>query len=269
LRGRLEAVDTGGLDLLQLIGVDVAREVGRVVRAGVDGVGRDAVVGPAAGRLDREEHDGRLGLAVRQGVVRAVREVDVLEDDGRAQVAARADRDDACCRGRGERAVQADGEREVPQVVGRELQLPAFGSQAEVGHGHHGGVVDEHVERPIPARDERGHRLWIGEIELRLANIVVAGRIDDVGRDVLAGLGVANGNRDRGARAREGPGRLDADARRAARHDRPLAGQVDAGDHLGGGRLEAERRRDERGDAQPCACSTTWSRIDGASSAAT
>ena len=62
--------------------------------------------------------------------------------------------------------MQADGEREVSEVVRRELQLPSFGRQLQVRY-------------------------------------------------------------------------------QAARHDRALARQVDAGDDFGGGRLGAERSRDQ------------------------
>jgi hypothetical protein len=61
----------------------------------VHGVGGDAVGRPAAGRLDGEQDVGGLGLAVGEPrVVGAIAEVDVLEDDRRAEVTARAEGDD-------------------------------------------------------------------------------------------------------------------------------------------------------------------------------
>jgi len=77
--------------------------------------------------LDREEHVRRLGLPVGEPrVVRAEGEVEVVEDHRRHQVRGRADRDDPrAVRGR-ERAVQPRGEREVAEMVGRELELPAL-----------------------------------------------------------------------------------------------------------------------------------------------
>ena len=117
-------------------------------------VGRDAVVRPAARRLDGEQHVGRLGLAVREPrVVRAALEVDVLEDDRRAAMGGRAHGDDAAGAVGGQRLAQAEREREVPEVVGRELQLPALG-RARLGGRHHAGVVDQHVQRPVQAADE-------------------------------------------------------------------------------------------------------------------
>jgi hypothetical protein len=51
--------------------------------AGHDRVDRDAVRGPAAGALDREQDVGGLGLAVGgPRLVRALPEVQVVEDDG-------------------------------------------------------------------------------------------------------------------------------------------------------------------------------------------
>src|SRR3984957_15371437 len=56
--------------------------------AGVEGVGVDALIGPAAGGLDSQERVGGLGLAVGdEGVVGAEVEVQVVEDDGGEQVA--------------------------------------------------------------------------------------------------------------------------------------------------------------------------------------
>ena len=49
--------------------------------------------------------------------------------------------------------MQAGGQREVAEVVGGELHLPALGRAGQRG-GHHAGVVDEDVQRPVPARRE-------------------------------------------------------------------------------------------------------------------
>src|ERR1700730_2333334 len=73
--------------------VDVALQVG-LDRARVERVGGDAVAGPAGGCADREEHVCGLGLPVgQQRVVGTEGEVEVVEDDGRGQVPARADSD--------------------------------------------------------------------------------------------------------------------------------------------------------------------------------
>ena len=140
--------------------------------------------------------------------------------------------------------MQSECEREVAEVVGRELQLPALGRELPVGQPHHGGVVDEQVQRPGPSPRRTRRPSPVGEIEPADVNGGVARRGGDVGGGPFAGLGVAHGERDVGARARERPRRLDADARRAAGHDRAPAAEVDAVDHLRGGRVEAERRGD-------------------------
>jgi hypothetical protein len=52
--------------------------------------------------------------------VRAESEVDVVEDDRRVQVRARADRDDARAARGGQCPVQPAGQREMAEVVDRE-----------------------------------------------------------------------------------------------------------------------------------------------------
>ena len=44
----------------------------------------------------------------------------------------------------------------MPEVIGRELQLPSFRREVQLRYRHHACVVDQDVERSIPARDERG-----------------------------------------------------------------------------------------------------------------
>ena len=53
---------------------------------------------------------------------------------------------------------EADGEREVTEVVGRELQLGAAVVERQQRQHHHAGVADEDVERTFPAGDERVDR---------------------------------------------------------------------------------------------------------------
>ena len=233
----------------QVLRVQVPRQVGGHDRARVDGVGGDAVGGPAARRLDGEQDVGGLGLPVGQRTGRTAREVKFrsskitgerrcpteLSDTIRASPAV------------GERVVQAECEREVAEVVGRELHLPALRRQLELGQRHHAGVVDQDVQRPAPVRDEGGDGRLVGEVEPADVDGGVAGGGGDVGGGPLAGVGVAHGERDFGARAGQRAGGLDPDARRAAGDDRALAREVDAGDHLGGGRVEAEAGLDESG----------------------
>jgi hypothetical protein len=66
----------------ELLTVHVPGEVRLCDRARVHRIGGDAVAGPAAGRLDREQDVDGLRLAIGEPrVVRAGTEVDVLEDD--------------------------------------------------------------------------------------------------------------------------------------------------------------------------------------------
>ena len=113
--------------------------------------------------------------------------------------------------------MQAGGEGEVTEVVGGELELPAFRG-AEFGGRHHAGVVDEDVERAVPVRDEVGDRLLVGQVQP-----------------------CADRDGDFGAGGGEDPGGLQSEAGAAAGDDRASAGQVDAVDHLGGGGGWAER----------------------------
>jgi hypothetical protein len=106
-----------------------------------------------------------------------------------------AERHDPRVAGLGEGVVEAEGEREVPEVVGRELHLPALRGQLELGQRHHAGVVDEQVQRPAPARGEGGDRRAAGQVEPADVDVGVAGGGGDVGGRLLAGAGVAHGER--------------------------------------------------------------------------
>ena len=69
--------------------------------------------------------------------------------------------------------MQSEREREVAEVVGRKLQLPAFGS-AQKRRGHHRSVVDQEVQRSRKTRDEIVDRLSIDEVEMSDVHLVVA-----------------------------------------------------------------------------------------------
>ena len=143
--------------------------------------------------------------------------------------------------------METEREHEVAEMVGRELELPAVWRQLERGQRHHAGVVDEDVERSGPGVREGGDRGRIGEVQRSDVNRVVAGRLADLDRGALAGVGVADGQRDRGAGARERAGGFDADPGRGAGDDCVPAGEIDALDHLGGRRLESEWGLNARG----------------------
>ena len=101
--------------------LQVRLDAARVQRVRGDPVGR-----PALGRPDREQHVRRLGLPVgAERVVVAEAVVQVVEDHRRAQVAARADRDDPCPAVGRQGVVQAHRQAEVTEVVRRELHAPS------------------------------------------------------------------------------------------------------------------------------------------------
>jgi hypothetical protein len=85
--------------------------------------------------------------------------------------------------------VQAEAQGEVPQVVDRELHLPALG-RALLGQRHDPGVVDQHVQRPVPVGNERRDRRSVGQVEPGDVNVRVAGGGSDVGGDTGSRVGV-------------------------------------------------------------------------------
>ena len=86
------------------------------------------------------------------------------------------------------------------------------------------------------------------------ADVVAPGGGLDIGGGALAGVGVADGQGHLRAGAGQRAGGLQPDPGRATGHDGALAGQVDTGDHLGGGRLSIEGGR----DAGHCLDSLGW-----------
>ena len=132
---------------------------------------------------------------------------------------------------------------------------PGPRAEPQLGDRHHAGVVDEDVQRAVQraANASTDSRSASSSQPTLVAPISVATRSPAVD--------VADRERDLGARAGQRAGGLDPDARRAAGDDRALAGEVDALDHLDGGRLEAEAvivrpRRARRWRARPTAPSS-------------
>jgi hypothetical protein len=89
--------------------------------------------------------------------------------------------------------VQADGEREMTEMVGGELHFVPGRGEGELRQGHHAGIVDEDVQRPGPRAHEAGHRGRIGQVQLRDPQRTRARRqlFGDPVRDFPAGLDVA------------------------------------------------------------------------------
>jgi hypothetical protein len=122
------------------------------------------------------------------------------------------------------------GQREVAEVVDGELGLPAAGPDPGQLVGHHGRVVDEHVEaaaRGQEAVGEAPHAAQVGQVEggdLHPRHVA----------DLLFGLPGPPGGHDHGrARGAEPAGDRGADARVAAGHDGQLAGEIEAGQDVG------------------------------------
>src|ERR1700757_3230916 len=93
-------------------------------RARIERVRGDAVGRPTPGRFDGEEDVRGFRLPVRgPGLIDAEAEVDVIEHYRGALMSTRADSDDAGASGSRERAAQAEREREMAEVVCRELQF--------------------------------------------------------------------------------------------------------------------------------------------------
>ena len=156
-----------------------------------------------------------------------------------------ADRDDAPGAVGHERVVQAEREREVPEVVGGELQLPALG-RARLGGRHHACVVDEHVQWARPGRDEGRDRRPVGEVEVLDAHVGIARGFDDLAGRALAGGKVAHRERHVGSRARQRTRRLDSDPGRAAGDDDAATAEVDAACYFRSRRVVSVLRADDR-----------------------
>ena len=109
--------------------------------------------------------------------------------------------------------MQAGGELEMAEMIGRELKLVTARRECELRDGHHAGVVDQDVERPVPTVDERGDRRRIGELQAPHVDGTVACRRADGGGYRLAGGDVTDGERDLGAVVGQDPRGLDADPR--------------------------------------------------------
>src|SRR5205085_2211278 len=135
-------------------GLVVRAEVG-AHDAGVQGGGRDAAAGEAAGQLGGEQDVGELGLAVgaRSGVVASA--LQVVERDPALRLGAGGD-GDAPCGGAGREPLQEQGgEQERGQVVEGERALQAVGGQVAVGP-EPADVVDQHVQPRVGGEDRAG-----------------------------------------------------------------------------------------------------------------
>ncbi len=169
--------------------------------------------------------------------------MDIVEDHRRAQVGSGADRHDAGAAGGRERAVQAGGKREVAEMIGGELELPALWC-AGLRARHHAGVVDQDVQRPVPGGDQRRDRCRVGEVHGRDEDVGVGATGHDRRRDTLSCVGVADREGHLRADGGERTCGLQADTRCPTGHDDPAAAQIDPADDLGSGCFPFEGRGD-------------------------
>jgi hypothetical protein len=127
-----------------------------------------------------------------------------------------------------DRAEQQAGEREVAQVVGRELGLEALGGEP-AGRVHHPGVVDEHVHRDPVRQDRRGerpYRVQVGEVQHAEFDGGARLRGLDPGHSVEAFRLAAGGQHDPAAMGRQLAGGLESQAAIAAGDDEGAAGLI-------------------------------------------
>ncbi len=178
----------------------------------------------AAVEVEGEEHLGQLGAGV--GALRSVvvRALEVVEVQAFGLGGEAAGGDDPAPRGRQEQGSQVVGQREVPQVVGREHQLVAVrGLAARWTVERHPGVVDDRVEAVQP---ERVHgcpeRSVIGQVQGQVPHLGTGDARAD-GRDRGSGLHrVATAEHDRGPGSGELLGDEVPDARVAAGDQKAL-----------------------------------------------
>ena len=155
-----------------------------------------------------------------------------------------ADRDDPGGACGDQRIMQADGEREVAEMIGGELHFVAARRQRQLLDGHHPGVVDQDVQRPVPSADEGGDAAEVAQLQRADGDRGIPGVFADLRGDPLARGGIAHRECHRRTCGRQRPRGLDADARRCAGDDGALAAQVDAINDLGGRRCKAKWCRD-------------------------
>jgi hypothetical protein len=174
---------------------------------------RRADRGQPALQLGQEEHVGQLRGGVRRvGPVGPAFPHQVVGVEVAAVVRARGDHDHAV----GDPRQQQVGEREVAEVVGRQLQLEAVGA-AGARQAEDARVVDEHVDLAGCPR-EGADRGQVGHVEQAYVDVAV-----QLCRRLLAPLLAAHGERDASAALGEHPGRLEPDAAAGTSDDVPPA----------------------------------------------
>jgi hypothetical protein len=102
------------------------------------------------------------------------------------------------------------------------------------------------VQRLVPGGGEAADGVLVGQVQGAHRDLGVTGRAGDVGGDLAGCLRAPHGQDDLRAGRGQGACGFGADAGAGPGHDRPLAGQIDPLDHLGGGGMAAERRLEKQ-----------------------
>src|SRR5438552_1861301 len=164
-----------------------------------------------------ETAQSRRAPALSRGAPAAVAALalEVVEVDTAHAVRAAADGNDAGVVAAGHPVEEQSSEGEVAEVVGPELELEPVGGHLPGEGSHDAGVVDEQVEVLMFPREplrETANRSEAGEVER--ANLDFGGRhsVLDRERGFGALLGVAHGEDDARAGARQLAGGEEADA---------------------------------------------------------
>lgn len=200
--------------------------------AGVEGERADAVVLAEGVEVHGEQGVGGLGLTVGQPPVVAGAEVRVVPADVGHGVSGGAVRHDTRAARCGQQRIELAGEREVPEVVGGELEFPS-GPDPPLRGGHDSGGGHQEVDPVDAVADVRGggtDAVEVGQVhgdDLAALHVPQGGSGD---------VGAAGGNEDPGPGGRQGPGACEAEPGVAPGHHGGHAREVVAGhDVLGGG----------------------------------
>src|SRR5207253_5389908 len=224
-RGRGPGLD--GLELhpagaclqeLPVLRLQVSAELGHDA-ARMQGIGVHTASPETPLEADREENVGGLRLAVGEPlVVRTTLELDVIEDDRRHVMAARADGNHAARRGPAQSRGEQTGRQEMADVVRAELQLEAV-RRFRRWACHDTGIVDEDVKSRVARQEafrEGANLLQRAELELLDLDVLVPRRGANRRRNRLAFRHVSGGENHMGTSLGQDARRLLSQSARAA-----------------------------------------------------
>ncbi|KAF0653596.1 TetR family transcriptional regulator [Cyanobium sp. Copco_Reservoir_LC18] len=208
-----------------------------------------ALVGEAPLQLQGEHHVGQLALAVGPPAVVAALALEIVEGDAAEVLGPGGDGDHPGAGPVAQQGQQGEGEGDVAQVVGAELELETLAGEGP-GRRHHAGVVDQQVEAAVALGDGDGGGGHAGQIGQIQGHQVEGAGGGGGGEQLLAGQlrpgeGTA-GQQHGGAPGRQRPGRLQAQATVGPGDQGDAAGLVrDVGDGPAHGDQEARSVRGE------------------------